>query len=1005
MIPTLALLPLLPSPVAHAETPDVNVKIRTGLRSTADAAVVVGIESYPFLPAVPYAQRDADAFYNFLVYTRGVSPTRVSLLTNDPTAGDVREALKLRAAEVGPGGTLWVYFAGHGAADPETGERLLLGVDVQPKVTSLNDTQTYSLDELHALARTSPAAHVVAVVDACYTGTGRDGKVLLEGKRFAVPAYATQNVDPKVITWTAAGPAETSGPFEPGQHGLFTYFVVGALRGWADGEFDDRRDGVVTLAEARQFVYDAVRTVGGGEQNPAFEGTAPETERLVSGTGLEARPDLAALVSEVRGSVAGPAEKPKVATAPTDDFAARLAELKRLREEREAAEARERELATQLEGQRQARLDAAAGPLRQVAQRAWEQTVPLLDAGGPEASMAARLFVDTYGSLTVDVDGETIPVKVAEVDQARAWLARAEQGAVATAPATTSDATLELVDPLALYVPLSSHPLWEIPASSAKLAKRLGNKVGRDSWNDELWGDAADKAIEQGDAELAVYFLLHALEIDPQDNEWSGKLEQLGVGSAKPAAIAERLRLDASSDELWGDLGDALLEDDEGVAACVAFARARELDPSDTEWGPKFDENGCASMSGNRGGALADAKAALDADPQNDERVGDYADALLAAGRVDEACATYQRALDLDRTDSEWPGKLVGCLETGLVVTHSTSVAGPSGDALLQQVQSTRSDLRTAVDQVRAEPQNDERWGDLGDALGDDPLAGTVYAAAMRMDPSDAEWQQKLARAAGWDTLFGIFQEILAADPSNDERLGDYADRLMEAGRRDDACAAYRAALRFDPTDTEWPNKVATCDGAAVASTGGNGLPGDTGDATLDVAAAALRADPENDERWGDWGDALRDGGRSNEACQAYRKANTMDPGDQEWIDKLGACGGAVAAVAAPTEDLDDEALGDEGDRLMAYGDYGAACDAYQRALEADPQDSEWPGKALTCLLRLDPTGDEALGDLGDRLASFGRMVDACAAYKEALRIDKSDNEWKDRRADCRGVE
>ena len=47
---------------------------------------------------------------------------------------------------------------------------------------------------------------------------GRHGKVLLEGKRFAVPTW-TAAPPPKVVTWTAAGPSETSGPFDAAQHG------------------------------------------------------------------------------------------------------------------------------------------------------------------------------------------------------------------------------------------------------------------------------------------------------------------------------------------------------------------------------------------------------------------------------------------------------------------------------------------------------------------------------------------------------------------------------------------------------------------------------------------------------------------------------------------------------------------------------------------------------------------------------------------------------------------
>ena len=48
--------------------------------------------------------------------------------------------------------------------------------------------------------------------------------------------------------------------------------MVGALRGWADGELDGQRDGAVSGAEASAYVARALRTAGIRGQQPVWAG-------------------------------------------------------------------------------------------------------------------------------------------------------------------------------------------------------------------------------------------------------------------------------------------------------------------------------------------------------------------------------------------------------------------------------------------------------------------------------------------------------------------------------------------------------------------------------------------------------------------------------------------------------------------------------------------------------------------------------------------------------------
>ena len=188
-----------------------------------------------------------------------------------------------RAAREGAGGTVWLYFAGHGAANPETGERMLLGDDVRADPQAFA-SRGVGVDEVVARVE-GQGAKAQLVLDACFTGASRSGRSITGGTRFAVPAYAVQGTE-QSAQWNAAGPDQVSAPLPGVEHGAFTYFAAGALRGWADGELDGQRDGVVTAEEAQAYVARMLRAEGLNDQTPIWVGP---TSTLTAGR-LEASP-------------------------------------------------------------------------------------------------------------------------------------------------------------------------------------------------------------------------------------------------------------------------------------------------------------------------------------------------------------------------------------------------------------------------------------------------------------------------------------------------------------------------------------------------------------------------------------------------------------------------------------------------------------------------------------------------------------------------------------------
>ncbi|MEQ1572309.1 MAG: hypothetical protein ABMA64_42185, partial [Myxococcota bacterium] len=267
---------------AGAAVPDVDTPLRTGAGAASDAAVVVGLEDYGFLPQVPGAARDARALYHALVYTRGVPLERVELLTGG-NREQILAAVDRARDKLGPSGTLWVVYAGHGATRPDTGEWMLVGDDAKPD-PAVFTARSVSASEL--------GDDVVLVADACWAGRARDGSELVPGVRFAVPQQPT--VGGRGARVVAAGPGQVSAPYTPADHGLFSYFFTGALRGWADGELDGQRDGTVTLREAHAYTARAIATVNPTGQQPSFTG-ADRPVVVARPEVLELGPDLGTL--------------------------------------------------------------------------------------------------------------------------------------------------------------------------------------------------------------------------------------------------------------------------------------------------------------------------------------------------------------------------------------------------------------------------------------------------------------------------------------------------------------------------------------------------------------------------------------------------------------------------------------------------------------------------------------------------------------------------------------
>ena len=222
-------------------------------------AVVVGISDYqdPAIPDLRFADRDAEAFANFLRSPAGGSldGDHLKLLTNqNATSGRVAEALDWLVEQTKESDQVVIFFSGHGDVERKTISQpgFLLCWDAPAHVYMGGGT--YSLAFLQEIVTTlslQNKAKVVVVADACHAGKLSGSQI--GGSQLTAANLARQYANELKIL--SCQPDEFSLEGEQwGGHGVFSYYLVDGLYGLADSD----EDGRVTLLEIGRYLEDHV---------------------------------------------------------------------------------------------------------------------------------------------------------------------------------------------------------------------------------------------------------------------------------------------------------------------------------------------------------------------------------------------------------------------------------------------------------------------------------------------------------------------------------------------------------------------------------------------------------------------------------------------------------------------------------------------------------------------------------------------------------------------------
>ena len=254
-----------------------------------DAALIVGVTDYYNLPKIDGAAQNAEAWQQWLLRSRKVPSTRVELLTDKlATREKIEKNLEQLAQQVGPKGTLWFIFIGHGAPNKEGTDGLLLGVDTDADSDSLS-ARGVAQERALSLIGQGKQAHSVVVFDACFSGkTGDGGTTLVKGMMATLPNRKAASAPIKATVLAASD--SFAGPLPNADRPAYSYLLLGALRGWAD----ENGDKAVDVDEAHEFTRSHIqRLFKGSDRLPSKRGPSVVLAKNVR----EKQPDIAALVS------------------------------------------------------------------------------------------------------------------------------------------------------------------------------------------------------------------------------------------------------------------------------------------------------------------------------------------------------------------------------------------------------------------------------------------------------------------------------------------------------------------------------------------------------------------------------------------------------------------------------------------------------------------------------------------------------------------------------------
>ena len=238
----------------------INAAPYSGLKSENTFALIIANEEYEMATHVAMANNDGLAVKAYFLKTLGLTDKQILYYPN-ATYGKMNKAIKdLKSIAAAYNGdiNLLVYYAGHGIPDNASKEAYLMPVDVDGTDVSV----CYPLKKLYNEIESMKLNQAIVFLDACFSGTKRDGDMIVAARGVAIKAKEEK---PKGNTYviSATSDEEAAYSYEEEKHGLFTYYFLKRMQ---------EKKGKVSLGDLAEYIKENVSRqsilINGKKQTP-----------------------------------------------------------------------------------------------------------------------------------------------------------------------------------------------------------------------------------------------------------------------------------------------------------------------------------------------------------------------------------------------------------------------------------------------------------------------------------------------------------------------------------------------------------------------------------------------------------------------------------------------------------------------------------------------------------------------------------------------------------------